>query len=479
MSQESVTEIVPNTTHLYDTYDYFIHPHWKRFPPVSDSWHIFDGLFIGVVGITGVIGNILVIWMFTTNKKLKTPSNMLIVNLALSDLTFSAINGFPLKSISAFSKKWVFGMVACELYGLIGGIFGFMSIGTLAAISIDRFICITKPLQAARIMTRKKAFIMIVIVWIWSMMWSIPPLFGFGAYIPEGFQTSCTFDYITKTDTNRYFIIGMYVFGFLTPCMIIIGCYIMILRAIKAHGKEMKRMADKLNAEEADKNKKAKAEMKIAKIALMLISLFILSWCPYATIALVAQFGSADFVTPLMSELPVLLAKTSAMHNPLVYALSHPRFRAALAEKAPCFMTCCPLETTQTSTISRRVAGRTASQSSVTSCATNLSDCQGGIQMQPTPTSTVNHGDLVKDLVGALVNMATQNASHIIQPVYLPNGTVPSNGAGVVPAPQVNVISGQGHQNAAFVHDTETADSGKANIETKQENVASKDAAKA
>ncbi|XP_060066760.1 rhodopsin, GQ-coupled-like [Ylistrum balloti] len=475
MSEESVTETLTNTTHIYDTYDYFIHPHWKRFPPVSDSWHYFDGIFIGLVGITGVIGNILVIWMFTTNKKLKTPSNMLIVNLALSDLTFSAINGFPLKSISAFSKRWVFGIVACELYGLIGGIFGFMSIGSLAAISIDRFICITKPLQAARIMTRKKAFIMIVIVWLWSVLWAIPPLFGFGAYIPEGFQTSCTFDYISKTTKNRYFIIGLYVFGFLMPFLVIICCYIMILKAIKAHGREMTRMAGKLNAEEADKNKKAKAEMKIAKIALMLVSLFILSWSPYATIALVAQFGSADFVTPLMCELPVLLAKTSAMHNPLVYALSHPRFRAALAEKAPCFMACCPLEKTPTSTLSRHVAGRTASQSSATSCATNLSDCQGGIQMQPTPTASINHGDLVKDLVGALVNMATQNGPHVVPSIYLPNGTV--NSSGIVPAPQVNVISGVGHQNPAFVHEVETVES--PDNKKEKENVSSKDAVKA
>ena len=33
------------------------------------------------------------------------------------------------------------------------------------------------------------------------------------------------------------------------------------------------------------------------------------------------------FVTPLMSELPVVMAKTSAVYNPIIYALSHPRYR--------------------------------------------------------------------------------------------------------------------------------------------------------
>ena len=36
---------------------------------------------------------------------------------------------------------------ACEFYGLIGGIFGLMSINTMAAIAIDRYYAIARPLQ--------------------------------------------------------------------------------------------------------------------------------------------------------------------------------------------------------------------------------------------------------------------------------------------------------------------------------------------
>jgi hypothetical protein len=34
---------------------------------------------------------------------------MFIINLALSDLIFSAVNGFPLLTISAFYRKWMWG----------------------------------------------------------------------------------------------------------------------------------------------------------------------------------------------------------------------------------------------------------------------------------------------------------------------------------------------------------------------------------
>ncbi|OWF40988.1 rhodopsin, GQ-coupled-like [Mizuhopecten yessoensis] len=419
-----VTELATeNTTHLYDTYDYFVHPHWKQFDPVPHTWHYFIGIFISIVGVSGVIGNIVVITMFSTTKTLKSPSNMLIVNLALSDLTFSAVNGFPLLTVSAFNTKWVFGDTACQFYGLIGGIFGLMSINTLAMISIDRCICITRPLQAMRIMTRKTSFIMIVVVWVWAVGWSLLPLFGLGAYIPEGFQTSCTFDYLTKTVSNRIYIIGMYVFAFALPLVLIIVSYIMIISSIRKHAREMANMADKMNAEEADKHEKTKAEIKITKIAMTLISLFILSWSPYATIALIAQFGDPSFVTPLMSEMPVMLAKSSAMHNPIVYALSHPKFRAALYQKAPCFLNCCkPSPKPPAEAPSRAQVGRTASDCSQSTIASSYGP---GYEMQPTMNQGVNSGELVKELVGAIVSMAN-NQPPTVQPVFIPGtgGTV-------------------------------------------------------
>lgn len=49
--------------------------------------------------------------IYFRTKQLKTPSNMLIINLALSDFTFSLVNGFPLLTISAFNTKWMWGDV--------------------------------------------------------------------------------------------------------------------------------------------------------------------------------------------------------------------------------------------------------------------------------------------------------------------------------------------------------------------------------
>jgi r-opsin len=83
----------------------------------------------------------------------------------------------------------------------------------------------------------------------------------------------------------------MYIGGFCLPMAIIILCYIFILKAIRKHDKEMQQMARKMKMEDIRANQeKTKAEIKIAKIAMMIVCLFVLSWGPYATVALIGQF---------------------------------------------------------------------------------------------------------------------------------------------------------------------------------------------
>lgn len=367
---------------------------------------------------------------------------MLVINLALSDLIFSAVNGFPLLTISAFNRKWMWGNSACVFYGFIGGLFGLMSINTLAAISIDRYYNIAEPLKAAQFMTRRKAFMMIVCVWIWSLIWSVPPIFGWGGYIPEGFQTSCTFDYLSTEPHMRGFMVAMYIGDFAVPLTIIIVCYVLIWKAIRKHDREMLQMAKKMKVDDIRANQeKTKADVRIAKIAMIIIFLYCLSWSPYATVALIAQFGPTQWVTPYVSEFNVMLAKAAAMHNPVVYAFSHPRFRDALNKRVPWLMCCCDVKTpTSPSASNTRATGRTkqgasrqvsndsyydgGNDSDVSSCISHVDN----IEMRPnlsetsfsrharkgaggSPVGGSESGDIVRELIHALVSVTNRQQS--------------------------------------------------------------------
>jgi hypothetical protein len=60
----------------------------------------------------------------------------------------------------------------------------------------------------------------------------------------------------------------------------------------------------------------------------MMIGLFVISWLPYATVAQLGAAGWQHLVTPYTAEIPIMLAKASYVWNPIVYALSHPRYKA-------------------------------------------------------------------------------------------------------------------------------------------------------
>ena len=310
-----------------------------------------------------------------------------------------------------------------------------MSITTLSAISVDRYYAIAHPLRAARNMTRRRAFMMICVVWVWSLCASLPPLFGWGRYVAEGFQTSCTFDYLTTTPNNRTYIFFLYLFGFAAPLAVIALSYILIIRALKKHERKMQKMAAKMKADDIKANQeKTKAEVKVAKVAIIIVFFYMLSWSPYATVALIGQFGPAEWVTPFLSELPVMLAKASAMHNPIVYALSHPKFREALYKRAPWLFCCCepPTKTTPSASratnVSRTMSGLSdtvgGAASDVSSCISNLSDTRDtNIEMRRTGKGSNNQGDnnstqLIQGLVQALVGVTNQQNRQV---VYIPN----------------------------------------------------------
>ena len=76
--------------------------------------------------------------------------------------------------------------------------------------------------------------------------------------------------------------------------------------------------------------------MKIAKVAITNVCLWAGIWTPYAVVAMLPVFGYRNFLTPLVSQLPAFFAKTASCLNPIVFAISHPKYRDALSKRCAC-----------------------------------------------------------------------------------------------------------------------------------------------
>ena len=114
------------------------------------------------------------------------------------------------------------------------------------------------------------------------------------------------------------------------PLIVIVFCYYHIVNAIIHHEKALRDQAKKMNVtslrSNADQNAQS-AEIRIAKVAMINISLWVAMWTPYAAIVLQGALGNQNKITPLVTIMPALIAKSASIANPIIYAISHPKYR--------------------------------------------------------------------------------------------------------------------------------------------------------
>nr|QWV42650.1 long wavelength sensitive opsin [Astenopholis sp. CRS 2021] len=322
-----VDKVPPDMLHMVDDY-------WYQYPPLNPLWHAILGFVIGCLGFVSISGNGMVIYIFSSTKSLRTPSNLLVVNLAFSDFLMMTTM-FPPMVINCYNETWVLGPFMCEIYGMFGSLFGCVSIWTMTMIAMDRYNVIVKGLSGQPL-THKGALLRIFAVWVFSLAWTLAPLFGWNRYVPEGNMTACGTDYLTKDWFSRSYILVYSIFVYFLPLFVIIYSYFFIVQAVAEHEKAMREQAKKMNVASLRSSEAAQtsAECKLAKVALMTISLWFLAWTPYLVTNFAGIFESAK-ITPLATIWCSLFAKANAVYNPIVYGISHPKYRQVLHKKFP------------------------------------------------------------------------------------------------------------------------------------------------
>ncbi|XP_051474241.1 melanopsin-like [Apus apus] len=291
------------------------------------------GTCVLIIGSIGIIGNLLVLYAFYSNKKLRTPQNYFIMNLAVSDFLMSASQA-PMCFVNSLHREWILGDTGCNLYAFCGALFGITSMMTLLAISVDRYLVITKPLQSIQWTSKKRTMQIIAGVWLYSLGWSVAPLLGWSSYVPEGLMISCTWDYVTYSPANRSYTMILCCCVFFIPLIIIFHCYLFMFLAIRRTGRDVQKLGS-CNRRSC-LSQSLKNEWKLAKIAFVVIIVFVLSWSPYACVTLIAWAGRGNTLTPYSKSVPAIIAKASAIYNPIIYAIIHPRYRKTIHNAVPC-----------------------------------------------------------------------------------------------------------------------------------------------
>uniref|UniRef100_A0A8D8R7C2 Opsin, ultraviolet-sensitive n=2 Tax=Cacopsylla melanoneura TaxID=428564 RepID=A0A8D8R7C2_9HEMI len=310
--------------------------HWFQFEEIDPMNNYVLGVIYIVFTTISLIGNGMVIWVFMAAKGLRSPSNLFVVNLALMDFFMMAKT--PVFIYNSFNQGYALGHFGCQIYGLVGAITGIGQSLTNVAIAYDRYRVIAKPMDGR--MSFSKAFMILIGIYLYVLPIALLPYFEkWSRFVPEGYLTSCTFDYLTPTESIRFYVLFMFIFCYCIPMFMIINFYSQIVGHVFSHEKALREQAKKMNVESlrsGQKEGQSSAEVRIAKTAITLCALFVISWTPYAVVALTGAFGDRSLLTPALTMIPACTCKTVACLDPYVYAISHPRYRLELSKRVPC-----------------------------------------------------------------------------------------------------------------------------------------------
>ncbi|XP_065566439.1 compound eye opsin BCRH1-like isoform X2 [Artemia franciscana] len=244
-------------------------PHFDKFPPADPRVHYLIGLLYLIFGFMSSFGNYYVLKIFAKYKQLRSPSNLLVINLAFCDfMLFAGL--YPELIFNCFfgNGVWMFGEVACIIHAWFGTVFGFGQMLTLSVIAYDRFYVITKGMTGSP-PSYKRSSLLLIYVWTVSLFWGSSPLFGLGRFTLDGILSSCSYDYISREMNVYIYIAGAWFNGFVVPITQIIYCYFFIVRAVFIHEKQLKVQAKKMNVKSLrssqDNDQGMSAELRVAK----------------------------------------------------------------------------------------------------------------------------------------------------------------------------------------------------------------------
>ncbi|KAM9316447.1 pinopsin-like [Gastrophryne carolinensis] len=236
---------------------------------------------------------------------------MLLMNISLSDLMV-CILGTPFSFAASTQGRWLIGEAGCIWYGFVNTLFGTVSLVSLAVLSYERYSTMLRSSEAD-VTNYKKAWMGILVSWVYSLVWTLPPLFGWSSYGPEGTGTTCSVNWHSRDIINTSYIVCLFIFCLALPFIIIVYCYGRLLVAIKQVSGVIKVSG-------------RTREQKVLFMVIVMVICFLLCWLPYGIMALIATFGKPGLITPSASIIPSVLAKSSTVYNPIIYIFMNKQF---------------------------------------------------------------------------------------------------------------------------------------------------------
>ncbi|XP_028461707.1 trace amine-associated receptor 1-like [Perca flavescens] len=271
--------------------------------------------FLMLLSVITTCGNLLVIISVFYFQQLHTPTNYLILSLAVADLLVGIIV-FPFSMAFSLSSCLYHESLFCKVRGSFDITLSTTSILHLCCISIDRYYAVCQPLTYRTKINHCVVVIMIVVSWGGSALIAIS--ITIAGLNNDKCEERCLIDVVMANTIGP-------IFSFYLPVIIMLCIYLKIFLAAQKQARSIQNTTCQSKRFGATVSKN---ERKATKTLAIIMGVFLLCWTPFFLCITVLPFSNDSVPVPVIETLN-WLALSNSMLNPFIYAFFYSWFRSA------------------------------------------------------------------------------------------------------------------------------------------------------
>ncbi|XP_026232934.1 trace amine-associated receptor 13c-like [Anabas testudineus] len=278
-------------------------------------------IVLSCISLLTVVLNLLVIISISHFRQLHTPTNLLLLSLAVSDLLVGLLL-MPVR-ILLTEGCWFLGSLACGLFYYASFVLTSASVGNMVLISADRYVAICDPLCYPTKVTPNRVQICICLCWTCSVSYNGVILNDFLKH-PDTYN-SCYGECVVVIN----FITGAVdvILTFIGPITVIVVLYMRVFVVVLSQARSMRSQIAAVSVQGSVGVAAKKSERKAAKTLGVVVVMFLICFCPYFYPSLAGQDMSTSVI---FSVFGVWLLYCNSCLNPVIYALFYPWFRKSV-----------------------------------------------------------------------------------------------------------------------------------------------------
>lgn len=201
-------------------------------------------VIFGCIFFLGVVGNSLVIIVIGKIKarRNRSTTNIFILNLSIADILF-LLFCVPFQATIYSLPEWIFGAFLCKCVHYLVMVCMLVSIFTLVAMSVDRYIAVVHSKKSPCIRNRRNALIGVCVIWALSFIFSIPVAqHQILTDHPEAPNSSFCWEAWYASASKHTYKVTILVIGYLLPLGLIICCYAKVRQLFFCSRETVKRL---------------------------------------------------------------------------------------------------------------------------------------------------------------------------------------------------------------------------------------------